>query len=206
MSKKHICLTILVVVLMVVLGVSNKFQKVEAEPITIIVPDTYERIQWAASNASNGDTIFVRSGAYYEHVIIDKSISLMGEDRYTTIVDGEGTGSVICTTADNVTITGFTIQNSGRTISGAVPDAGISVSHVNNCNISGNSLTDNYVGIFVRPSTRAWFANNVITRNHIGIDINNQSTYNIISGNILQKTMPASMSTTQISICFLRIT
>jgi parallel beta-helix repeat protein len=149
----------------------------------------YTSIQEAidASETLDGHKIFVEKGVYYENVIVNKKISLIGENKDETFVDGEGTGSVICTIADNVTITGFTIQNSGRTISGTVPDAGISISHVSNCNVFGNSLIDNYVGIFVRPSRNAWFVNNIITRNHIGIDINNQSTLNIVSGNSLKE-------------------
>jgi len=156
-------------------------------PSTIIVPDQYSTIHEAINNAVEGDTIFVRAGIYYEHVTIDKSISLIGENKYTTIVDGEGTGSVIRVISDNVTIIGFTVQNSGRAINNTVPDAGISTSHVSDCNVSGNLLTDNHVGIFVRPSRKNRFTNNVITHNHIGIDINNQSTHNIISGNSLKE-------------------
>ena len=32
-----------------------------ADPTDITVPDDYEKIQWAVNNASDGDTIFVRT-------------------------------------------------------------------------------------------------------------------------------------------------
>jgi len=152
-----------------------------------IVYVKYSSIQEAINNTYEGDTIHISSGTYYENVVVNKTVSLVGENRSTTIVDGNGTGSVVTVTHDNVNITGFTIRNSGSTISGTVPDTGISINNVSNCNVSRNILTHNYVGIFVRPSRSTWFANNVITHNHIGIDINNQSTYNIISGNSLQE-------------------
>ena len=47
----------------------------------------------------------------HEHLFIDKSITLMGENRFTTIIDGDGYGKVIFVTGGNVTITGFTIQD-----------------------------------------------------------------------------------------------
>ena len=147
----------------------------------------YHSIQEAINNVQEEDTIYVSSGTYYENVVVNKTVALVGENRSTTVIDGSGIGSVVTVTHDNVNITSFTIRNSGVTISDTVPDAGTSISNVSNCNLSRNILEHNYVGIFVRPSRTAWFANNVITRNHIGIDINNQSTYNIISGNSLQE-------------------
>ena len=85
-----------------------------ASPSIIRVPDNYEKIQWAIGNASDGDTIFVRSGTYYEHVIVSKPLVLVGEDKATTIIDGNGTGTVVSVTADSVVINGFTMRNSGR--------------------------------------------------------------------------------------------
>ena len=44
-------------------------------------PNNYTSIQQAIDAAHNGDTIFVYSGVYYEHVRIYKSINLMGENE-----------------------------------------------------------------------------------------------------------------------------
>src|SRR5271169_2261528 len=49
-------------------------------PSTIIVPDDFSSISAAVGNASAGDTILVRSGTYFENPIIDKPLSLLGED------------------------------------------------------------------------------------------------------------------------------
>ena len=57
---------------------------------TVTVPDDYPTIQEAIDNANNGDTVFVKSGIYYEEVEVDKSINLIGEDRNTTIIMGSG--------------------------------------------------------------------------------------------------------------------
>src|SRR4030065_1588737 len=82
---------------------------------TIIVPDDYSTIQGAINGASDGDTVFVRAGTYHEHVIANKTISLVGEDVSTTIIDGGDTGHVVYVVRNNVNITGFTVRNSGRT-------------------------------------------------------------------------------------------
>ena len=46
-------------------------------------PGNYTRIQDAIDDASNDDTAFVyaASSPYYENVIVNKSINLMGEDK-----------------------------------------------------------------------------------------------------------------------------
>jgi len=51
-------------------------------------PGNYTSIQDAINDASDGDTIFVFNGTYYENVIIDKSVKLVGENRNTTVIDG----------------------------------------------------------------------------------------------------------------------
>jgi nitrous oxidase accessory protein NosD len=84
---------------------------VNAGPSTLIVgSDNYKTIQEAINNASSGDTIFVRKGIYTENIVINKSITLIGEDRESTIIDGGATGNVISIKASNVTIKGFTIK------------------------------------------------------------------------------------------------
>jgi hypothetical protein len=45
---------------------------VEADPDPITVPDDYPTIQYAIGNATEGETIFIRSGTYKESIIIDK--------------------------------------------------------------------------------------------------------------------------------------
>jgi len=84
----------------------------------------YTTIQEAinAAETLDGHIIFVEEGNYYEHVIVNKSLSLIGEDRDTTIIDGNGTGTVVSLTAQNVSISNFTIMNAGfqAPISGAI--------------------------------------------------------------------------------------
>ena len=74
-------------------------------------PDNYTKIQDAIDNASDGDTIFVYSGTYFEHVVVDKQLYLIGEDKNSTIIDGEGSEDVVVIYADGVTIQQFTIRS-----------------------------------------------------------------------------------------------
>jgi len=120
----------------------------------------------------------VYNGTYYEHVVIDKSISLVGEDRHSTIIDGGETGSVISVTANNVNINGFTIQNSGSTSS----DSGIYVIS-SGSNINHNIITNNKYGIYLYHSSNNIVSDNNASNNNFGIWICELSSNNVISGN-----------------------
>jgi len=50
----------------------------------------YSTIQEAIDSASDGDSIFVYSGTYFERVKVNKSISLLGENKGTTVIDANG--------------------------------------------------------------------------------------------------------------------
>jgi len=79
-----------------------------ANAATINVPGDYTTIQDAIDNASDGDTIIVSGGPYYENIVIDKEIVLQGIGM--PIIDGMG-DVAIDITANNVSITGFNITN-----------------------------------------------------------------------------------------------
>ena len=176
------CACISVVILLILSVGLQSFKRVGAKPATLTVPDDFSTIQEAINNAIDGDTVFVKAGTYYEHVVVNKALMLVGEDVTTTIIDGNETGRVISITSDNVSITGFTVQGGGGTM---VPelDAGIYLSSTSHCNIHGNRLLENYVGI-IGSTKNATMSNNTIANNHVGIDIH-EATCNIISGNRL---------------------
>ena len=75
-------------------------------------PGNYTRIQDAINDASNGDTVFVFHGIYIlSEFTISKSISLIGEDKYSTVIDGDGSNYIMRFGVDFINISGFTLQN-----------------------------------------------------------------------------------------------
>lgn len=104
----------------------------------------YNKIQDAINNASNGDTIFVYNGTYFENIFINKSITLIGENKTETIIDGNRLDNVVNIAVEDVSISGFTITNSSR------QDwfhAGIRLTSSDN-SIHENIIKDNMQGIF----------------------------------------------------------
>lgn len=143
--------------------------------------DRFNRIQYGI-NEVEGSTVYVYSGIYNERIRINKSINLIGEDKNTTIIDGDKVSDVtIRIFVDNVNISGFTIQESGDGYSGVC-------TYANNTTISNNIVKSNgYHGITVRNSS----SNNIISNNIIldneqnGINLQDSSSNNIIYHNNL---------------------
>jgi nitrous oxidase accessory protein len=147
--------------------------------------EAYSTIQSAIDASETGDVISVSEGTYYENVILTKSgIVIMGKNKEKTIINGKKTGSVIRIETDDVTITGFTIQNNGGS---GKEDAGVSLYNAHNNMIANSIFINNTAGIAIYSSSN----NNVITANKIwsngryGINIFS-SLDNKIYGNQIQ--------------------
>ena len=74
----------------------------------------FDNIQDGIDAVMENGTVYVFNGTYYENIVVDKTINLIGEDRDTTIIDGGDIGNVVYVTADEANISGFTIQHSGN--------------------------------------------------------------------------------------------
>lgn len=127
--------------------------------LEIIVPDDYSSIQDAINAASDGGTVFVRNGTYSENVIVNKTVSLIGQDNRRAIIDGRGAGHVVKITADNVTLTGFTAVNSMW----YPPYSGIHLDNVQGSKVRGNRILNSYRGLWLRNSCRNIVQDNVIS-------------------------------------------
>ena len=104
----------------------------------------YQFIQDGINAAENGYQLYVFNGTYNENIVLLKSISLIGEDKYITIINGNNNGNVITITKQCNLITGFSIINSGSNPN----NAGIAVhSKCNEINI--NNFKNNNIGIML---------------------------------------------------------
>ncbi|MCK5290658.1 MAG: right-handed parallel beta-helix repeat-containing protein [Thermoplasmata archaeon] len=143
-------------------------------------PGNYTTIQDAITDSAPGDIVYVYNGTYNEHIVVDQPMSLIGEDRDTTIIDGGGSGDVVNVTANWVNISGFTVKNSGP--DGG--DAGIELYQVQNCHIANNTAISDTWGIFLDSSANNTVSNNSASYNRGGITLFSSSD-NSIFGNTL---------------------
>jgi len=130
---------------------------------TINVPTDYPTIQEAVDEAVPGDTVRVAARVYNETVVIRKSMTLLGEDRETTVIDGGGVEAVVKIPASYVIVSGFTIKNGAR---------GVSTSGYfqRAINISKNIVTLNTeLAIYLGYSRKNTVSDNVISLNGAGI-------------------------------------
>ena len=131
-------------------------------------------IQEGIDNASNSYTVFVYMGTYFENILVDKSIKLIGENRPNTIIDGQDVGCVINVTVSNVSISNFMIQNSGNFSNMGYSDAGVSVitdytDKLENCSFHNNIITDCLIGIRIINGMNMTIHDNVLKDCGIGI-------------------------------------
>ena len=116
-------------------------------------PGNYSRINDALDNASNGDTIFVYddSAPYHEVVSIDKSVTVQGENRETTVIESNASTSPINLYADGIVFMNFTI---------IAYESGIRLYYTNDTTVSScNILTRYGEGLIIAYSSRNIISN-----------------------------------------------
>jgi len=153
---------------------------IKATPTTIVVPDDYPTIQEGINNANEGDTVFLRAGTYYEHVVVNRTLNIIGEDRNNVIIDGMGEYAIVVEiNSSNVLLKSVTIQNTENkpplllsNVSGCIIDSitsrfsytGMTVRYSHNCTIQNSIFQDNQGGICLYYSESMNFFNNTIER------------------------------------------
>jgi hypothetical protein len=115
----------------------------------------YTTIQAAIDDAAviDGWTVYVQSGTYNENVMLYKSISLIGQDKSTTLIQ-PASGPGIYVRADDTLIKNFTIDTSSWGLdfdggSGYLPGevtGGIENTTVENVDLVNNTLEGIYIG------------------------------------------------------------
>jgi len=122
----------------------------------------YSSIQDAIDNASDGDTVYVYNGTYYENIVINSSINLVGEDKYSTVIDGGRNDDVVDIVTDSVCVSGFTIQNGAlfwyATAGVRIKDSAFNI-------IENNIIQDNDAGVWTWDGNNTTVSNNIIKKN-----------------------------------------
>ncbi len=151
----------------------------------ITVPGDYSSIGLAVNASKEGDTILVNEGVYYESVTVDKTLTIRGENRETTIVDGNNLGPTFLIRAKYVRLTGFTVRNvlDGPAVgSSRGRYAGMHLLHAYGCIVSENTVTHCGKGVWVYGGSGNTIANNSLLENNYGV-LATASTDSFVVGN-----------------------
>ncbi|HEC77235.1 MAG TPA: hypothetical protein ENI33_08290, partial [Thermoplasmatales archaeon] len=138
--------------------------------------DHFASIQDGIDACRENGIIFVYNGTYYENLVVNKTVNLIGENKNTTVIYGNGSGDTVHILANGVNISKFTIRNGG--------EEGIYMENVNNCTISELIIIENGdVGILLNNSDNNKIMNCILHNNTYDGILLEYSDYNAIVGN-----------------------
>jgi parallel beta-helix repeat protein len=142
----------------------------------------YTTIQDAINDANESDIIYVHRGTYTENIVVDKSVTLIGENKLNTIISSAGIGHIIKINKNNVNLSGFTIQNS----QGSGYDC-LMLNKVDNCFIYDNIIQNSAdEGVFLFDSEYNKISENIIKNNeNYGVSTSYSDNNNIDSNQII---------------------
>ncbi len=178
----------------------------------------YDTIQAAieAPLTLDGHLISVEEGVYYENVIVTKAVSIIGDNKSITVIDGDHAGTVIHLKCNNTRIEGFTLQNGyygvlmspwthGNVVrENMIVNNGYGIAghyDVFNVRISWNTIVSNNISGIEMLFSNSIISNNLISDNgkgefqryssgiQISSGVNSQIIYcvnNTISGNTIE--------------------
>ncbi len=162
-------------------------------------PGNYSSIQSAIDDANAGDTVFVfdDSSPYFECLFLNKTLSLVGEDREGTVVDANHVGSVVEIYADGCLVSGFTLKNCSKPFYEPHYFDVVKIVDSNNVTISDNILSigemeynDAVSAVWLYNSCYCNVSDNVVyelswVQASSGINFNSNSCFNTVYGNII---------------------
>lgn len=147
--------------------------------------DPFWLIQHAIDAAAPGDIVYVLAGHYREHLLIREAITLIGEDRSTTRIDGGGQGDVIRLLSGGVTISQLTVMNSGSL--SVPPNIDVGIELITDGNVIRDVvITENRHGIYLHSSHNTITDNRIVNNHDDGI-LCPGGSYNLVLRNLFRR-------------------
>ncbi len=122
-----------------------------ATDLTVGPGARFATITAALAAAQPGDRVLVRAGTYRELTLVVRTPRLTVQGDGWPVLDGQGAREVLVIAADDVTVRGLVLTNTG--VSSLEDRAGIRARDARNCVIERNRLRDNLWGIYLQRAT-----------------------------------------------------
>lgn len=169
-------IVILLVVLGTVLVYTRQSIHMPSEVSNVDTGLSYATIQEAinAPETRNGDTLIVNPGVYRESVEVNKTLTIRGKNKDTTIVEKGAQPEVFWIKANGTTVTNITVRNC---------QFGIWCRGVRGCSIVGNRATNlSATGIKIETSFNCTVKGNEITNGTLrGIELVNSFNITVMN-------------------------
>ncbi|HTO33465.1 MAG TPA: nitrous oxide reductase family maturation protein NosD [Pararhizobium sp.] len=125
----------------------------------IVTPSSGPTLSAVLDAAAPGDRIRLKPGRYDGPLVIDKPVTLDGEDGASIV--GNGEGSVVTIEAEEVSVRGIEVTGSGMNLS--TLDSGIFAARTaTGAIIENNTLTGNLFGIYLHGAKNSLARKNVV--------------------------------------------
>lgn len=122
-----------------------------ATDLTVGPGARFATITAALAAAQPGDRVLVRAGTYREATLVVRTPRLTVQGDGWPVLDGQGAREVLVIAADDVTVRGLVLTNTG--VSSLEDRAGIRARDARHCVIERNRLRDNLWGIYLQRAT-----------------------------------------------------
>jgi LPXTG-motif cell wall-anchored protein len=145
-------------------------------------PGNYTKIQDAINDAKQGDEIFVHEGTYNEDLFINKTLTLTGENKKTTMVDVTGhTFGISIKNAEYVNMSGFTVKGANS--------CNLKLENSNHSHIYDSIFRDaEFCALQIYPGNENLIEDNLIIDNLHGVLISGSSHGNVLDENTIKGT------------------
>lgn len=184
-------MTLLLFGMFILLGL--QVHQVKATVITVgLTGSDYTTIQAAINAAQSGDVISVKAGTYNEQVIANKTVSIIGENRASTIINEPSEiGDVVIIQANGVLLSNFTINGYKRPEPTPPPSYwvngnGILIDGYNNTSIMNVTLTNggNSIGMQISDAFNTTLVDNYIHGNIRGVIFSSCTNITLINNDV----------------------
>lgn len=136
----------------------------------------YEKIQDAVDAAASSDIIYVYKGTYVERVSISKSLTIVGEMKYSTIINANFTGTPLKIDSSNVLVKNLEFVNSGT------GDFGVKIIGQDNITLEDCTLDNNHYGVLLKNTSDLLLKDlNLAGCNKTGLMMENNRDLKVIS-------------------------
>lgn len=128
--------------------------QVQARSSSVIFVEPGQSIAQAVNNAQDGDRLVIKSGFFNESmIVVNKSLSIVGESSENTIVDGGRTAQVIFqVVANDVLIQNLTLQNTDLAPFIFTAASAVTIFNATGVVIRNVSVQNASVGVLLRSS------------------------------------------------------